>query len=189
MEEIAERYRCVFQVCFTDLCNKTEFDVMYRELNNTEIGKNRMTKIFILRADTDAAYERSAQELYNGIAGENNDYFIQWFNAIKDVLDRTGNEKNGEHADLSERISTLKHDGGLGKENTRTRNHLSMNQQSINPAIDVQSRASYHVSTESVHLHSKHRSQPVVPVSSASKTCQLKPRLKPLKLCSDLEVS
>ena len=71
-----------------------------RTMNNADIGKKRMSCIFILRAG-DSPRERS-QELYDGIYKENDKEFVQWFNEIKHSLSRTANKNNGKHQEILE---------------------------------------------------------------------------------------
>ena len=94
------RIRHAFTKCIKHLVEKTDFDIMYEELNNADIGKKRMSCIFILRAG-DSPRERS-QELYDGIYKENDKEFVQWFNEIKHSLSRTANKNNGKHQEILE---------------------------------------------------------------------------------------
>ena len=96
--EDSSRIRDAFTKCIKQLVEKTDFDVMYEELNNTDIGKRRMSCIFILRGGH-SPRERS-QELYNGIHKENDKDFVQWFNEIKRSLSRTANKNNGKHQEI-----------------------------------------------------------------------------------------
>ena len=99
--------RDTFTKCMKDLVEKTDFDVMYAELNNTDIGRKRMSCVFILRADSSF---KNSQELYNGITKENDEEFAHWFDAIKHSLNRTGNTNNGKHQEVWDKISRLLQD-------------------------------------------------------------------------------
>ena len=79
---------------------------MYDELCNTEIGKIRMSYVFILRASPEKARdEHYSQELYNNICKEHDEYFSLWFKAIRGALSKTGNKNNGKHEEVAEAIS------------------------------------------------------------------------------------
>ena len=99
------RIRDAFSKCIDDLTTKTDFDVMHKYLNDTEIGKKRMQFVFILRGG-DSSLARS-QELYNGICKESDEYFMHWFNAVKCALSRTANQNNGKHQEVLEKIRQL----------------------------------------------------------------------------------
>ena len=96
--EDSPRIRDVFTKCIAHLVEKTDFDVMYEELNNTDIGKRRMSYIFILRGGHSP--REKSQELYNGIYKESDKDFVQWFNEIKRSLSRTANKNNGKHQEI-----------------------------------------------------------------------------------------
>ena len=111
--------REAFTECMKDLAGNTDFDIMYEQLINTDIGKERMPYVFVLRADSyRAAHEarskhsmqRKSQELYNGINKEKSEYFVRWFNTIMVSLNRTGNENNGKHQEVRDKISTILQD-------------------------------------------------------------------------------
>ena len=94
------RIRDAFTKCIKDLVEKTDFDVMYEELNNTDIGRKRMSFIFILRGGH-SSRDRS-QQLYEGINKENDEEFVHWFTEIKRSLSRTANRNNGKHQEILE---------------------------------------------------------------------------------------
>ena len=99
--EDSPRIRDAFTKCIKKhLVEKSDFDVMYEELNNTDIGKKRMGRVFILRGGH-SSLEKS-QELYDGIYKENDKDFVNWFNEIKRSLSRTANKNNGKHQEILE---------------------------------------------------------------------------------------
>ena len=104
--------RNAFTKCLKDLIEETDFNVMYEELNNTEIGKRRMSSIFVLRAgnNDEISLLANAQELYNRISQENDENFVSWFNEIKYSLSRTGNKNRGKHQEVWEKISSILQD-------------------------------------------------------------------------------
>ena len=111
--------REAFTECMKDLAGNTDFDVMYEQLINTDIGKERMPYVFVLRADSyrgahearsKHSMQRKSQELYNGINKEKSEYFVRWFNTIMVSLNRTGNENNGKHQEVGDKISTILQD-------------------------------------------------------------------------------
>jgi len=107
--------RDAFTKCIKDLVEKTDFDIMYEELINTVIGKERMSCVFVLRADLRGDNDKhllqgKSQELYNRIDKENDKEFVQWFDAIRHALSRTGNTKNGKHQEVWEKISKILED-------------------------------------------------------------------------------
>ena len=102
--------RDAFTKCMKDLIEKTDFDVMYEELINTDIGKDRMHYVFVLRAEvrSEQSSQARSQELYSQIATkENGENFLHWFNAILLSLYRTGNQNSGKHQEVSDKISAL----------------------------------------------------------------------------------
>ena len=123
-----------FTECIKDLVEDTDFDVMYEQLINTDIGKERMPCVFVLRADSyrgahevrsKRSMQRKSQELYNGINEEKGEYFVRWFNAIMVSLKRTGNENNGKHQEVEEKISTILQDCLDSKSQATTRITMS----------------------------------------------------------------
>jgi len=103
--------RDAFTKCKKYLVEKTDFDIMYEELINTDIGEERMPCIFVLRADLGGDNdEHLSQELYNRIDEENDKEFVQWFDAIRHALGRTGNTNNGKHQEVWESISKILED-------------------------------------------------------------------------------
>ena len=104
--------RSAFTRCIEDLVEKTDFDVMYNEINNTNVGKERMPYVFVLRADSWDSTQDKSQELYNGINKEKDEHFFRWFNTIKLTLHRTGNQNNGKHQEVWEKMSSILHDSG-----------------------------------------------------------------------------
>lgn len=104
--------RDIFSKCKDDLIQNTDFDVMYEKLNDTDIGRKRMSSIFVLRAysrgdNNQRSSLARSQKLYNAISKEKDEYFAQWFNAIMLTLSRTGNENNGKHQEVLEKISGI----------------------------------------------------------------------------------
>jgi len=102
-----ELLRDSFKKLIQNLVIDTDFEVMYEELNDSDIGKSRMSSVFVLRADSDSSNERLSKELYDGIVNESNKDFLLWIEAIRSALRRTGNTKNGKHAVVEETISDL----------------------------------------------------------------------------------
>ena len=97
--------RDVFANCIKDLIENTDFDVMYDKLNNTDAGKNRMSYIFVLRAYSGGEIDGRSSLLYNAIRKEKDEDFVHWFDAITSALRQTGNENNGKHQEVLEKIS------------------------------------------------------------------------------------
>lgn len=97
------RLRDAFSKCKNDLVKRTDFDVMYKYLIDTDIGKKRMSCVFILRGG-DSSLTRS-RELYDAIYKEDDECFVHWFDAIKRALSRTANGNNGQHQEVLETIN------------------------------------------------------------------------------------
>ena len=89
------KIRHAFASCIEYLAEKTDFNVMYEELNNTDIGKQRMSHVFILKGGQSS--QQNSQQLYDGIYKEKDNEFILWFDDIKSSLCRTANKNNGKH--------------------------------------------------------------------------------------------
>ena len=89
------KIRHAFASCIEYLVEKTDFNVMYEELNNTDIGKQRMSHVFILKGGQSS--QQNSQQLYDGIYKEKDNEFILWFDDIKSSLCRTANKNNGKH--------------------------------------------------------------------------------------------
>ena len=104
--------RDTFKKCKDDLIQNTTFDIMYEKLNNTDVGIKRMSHIFVLRAYTKSRQSSLAisRKLYNAISKEKDEDFVHWFNAIVSALRQTGNENNGKHQELLEKISVTLQD-------------------------------------------------------------------------------
>ena len=96
--------RNVFTDCRKDLIESTDFDVMYDKLNSTDIGKRRMSYIFVLRAYSGGEVDGRSSLLYNAINKEIDEDFVHWFDAITSALSQTGNENNGKHQEVLEKI-------------------------------------------------------------------------------------
>jgi len=102
-----ELVRDSFKKLIKNLVKDTDFEVMYKELNDSDIGKSRMPNVFVLRANPDSSNECLSQELYNGIITESDKNFLLWIKAMRSALRRTGNSKDGKHAVVEESISDL----------------------------------------------------------------------------------
>ena len=87
-----------------DLIESTDFDAMYDKLNSTDIGKRRMSHIFVLRAYSGGEVDRRSLLLYDEISKEKDEDFVHWFDAITSALSQTGNENNGKHQEVLEKI-------------------------------------------------------------------------------------
>ena len=94
-----------FKKLIQNLVKDTDFEVMYKELNDSDIGKSRMPSVFVLKAGS--GNECLSRELYDGIVTENDKNFLQWIETVRLALRRTGNTKDGKHAVLEESISDL----------------------------------------------------------------------------------
>jgi len=102
-----ELVRDSFKQLIQNLVKDTDFEVMYKELNDSDIGKSRMPSVFVLRANPDSSNECLSRELYNGIVTESDTNFLLWIEAMRSALRRTGNTKDGKHAVVEEIISDL----------------------------------------------------------------------------------
>jgi len=100
-----ELVRDSFKKLIQNLVENTDFEVMYKELNDSDIGKSRMPNVFVLRAGSTAL--NSSRELYSGIVTESDKNFLLWVKAMRSALRRTGNTKDGKHAAVEESISDL----------------------------------------------------------------------------------
>ena len=94
--------RRAFANCIKDLVEGTDFNVMYKELNNTDIGKQRMSHVFILKGGQ--TLQQNSQQLYDGIYKEEDKEFICWIEEIKRSLCRTANRNNGKHQQILEML-------------------------------------------------------------------------------------
>ena len=104
--------RFAFYKSMKNLVEKTDFNIMYKELNSSKFGKTRMSSVFILKAnstesrDENVLSRANSQKLYDGINKERDLLFLKWFDAIELSLKRTGNKNNGHHQEVWEEISS-----------------------------------------------------------------------------------
>ena len=96
--------RHTFANCIEDLVKGTDFNLMYKELNTTDIGKRRMSHVFILKGGQ--LSQQNSQQLYDGICKEKDREFICWIKEIKRSLSRTANcgRNNGKHQQILEML-------------------------------------------------------------------------------------
>ena len=94
--------RRAFANCIEYLVEGTDFNVMYKDLNTTDIGKRRMPHVFILKGGQSS--QQNSQQLYDGISKENDDEFICWIDELKYSLGRTANTNNGKHQQILETL-------------------------------------------------------------------------------------